>query len=773
MKNAFLILAVSAGLVLSAAEPPKVLVFSRCEGYRHGAAIEACCAALAEASAAGRYAVDFTNEYAALAIGNLQRYRALVLNNTTALKTKEHPALAPDLAAFVRWGGGLCALHAAADCFFDAPEAAHLVGGLFKGHPWGARGTWAFKVEDRASPLCAAFKDFPDGRFTRSDEIYQHGSPFYDRAKLHVLVSLDMDDPVTAGAQGQIRTDKDNAVSWIRRYGAGRVFYTSFGHDRRAWETADTRAHIFAGLDYTLGLLKADDAPSRVAPPPPAPKTPADAWADVTERPYVGVDGRVREARYEALGAALGRAVEEDRAHEAAPVAAKVFARRELPEMTRACAARVLLADDPAKLGVVLADPSRRVREAAFGPGLRIPAERFAAALPGASPALTRALVARLAQDGAKAQAGAVAACAAGADDETAVAIARALGQLGGVAEVPVVERLRARGGAVAKEAEEALADMDGIGELVFARAAQEKAWLDIAARRAERQFLPSWRAFIAHGDAKVRKAAWKAFGKMIDESTFAEASAWFAAVRPEEAEAAANALWRVVKERDAERNAALLALWRRTTPAGRPAIEELVQRANGMGAFDVWEGVVAAGGPDAPDAKKAYGALAEKVLGGEAVMTAAPKREKWSATASRNPGRAKNAFDGKPETRWDTGWKPKGQWFALDLGETFFVETVTLDVAKSPRDTPKGCDVYVSRNGEDWEGPVATCDEKTEKKSVFAIARRARHLKFVARGEDPRHFWSIHEIDVKAGVDKALLAKVKALAEKYRGEMK
>lgn len=71
MKNAFLILAVSAGLVLSAAEPPKVLVFSRCEGYRHGAAIEACCAALAEASAAGRYAVDFTNEYAALAIGNL------------------------------------------------------------------------------------------------------------------------------------------------------------------------------------------------------------------------------------------------------------------------------------------------------------------------------------------------------------------------------------------------------------------------------------------------------------------------------------------------------------------------------------------------------------------------------------------------------------------------------------------------------------------------------------------------------------------------------
>jgi len=773
MRLSLLLAGACASLQVCAAEAPKVLVFSRCEGYRHGDAIQACCEALAQEAAKGRYAVDFTNEYAALAIGNLQRYKALVLNNTTALKTKDNPHVAPAIASFVRWGGGLCAFHAAADNFNDAPECAYLVGGLFRGHPWTAGGTWAFKVEDPANPVCAAFKDAPGGRFTRSDEIYQQGSPFYDRAKLHVLVSLDMSDPATAGTAGQIRTDKDNAVSWIRRYGAGRVFYTSFGHDRRGWKAVDTRAHFFAGLDYTLGLLKADDTPSRAAPSVPAPKPLAACLADVLDRPYTGADGRVREARFDALNAALGRALEDGRAAEAAPIAAKVLAVRTLPEMTRACAARVLLAADPGELPTVLADPSKRVRQAAFGRGLNVPPECFAAALKGSSPACTRAIVARLAQMRAKTCVAHVAACAEGADDETAAAVARALGVLGGAGEVPVLEKLRLRGGEVDAAAQEALAEMPGIGALVFNRAAQDTFWLGIAARRAEHKLLARWRPFVLHEDAKVRKAAWKAFAKTIDETSFAEAAAWFAAVRDEEASAAGNALWRVVKERGATRNETLLALWRKTTPAGRGVVESLVQRANALAAFDVWEKVVAAGGADAEAAKKVYVALADKVLGGAFETAAEPKRGKWTVTASRNADRAKLAIDGKPETRWETGWKPKDQWFALDLGDALFVETVTLDVEKSPRDTPKGCEVYISQTGDAWEGPVASCDEKTEKRSVFTIGRGARHLKFVALGEDPHLYWSIHEIEVKAGVDTARLAKIRETAAKYRGEAK
>ena len=243
--------------------PKKVLVFSRCEGFRHGESIEACKKVMAEESAKGAFVVDFSDDYAALEPSNLKKYDALVLNNTTALKTKQHAGIAPAICSFVRDGGGLCALHAAADCFYDAPECSHLIGGQFGGHPWHGRGTWAFKVEDRTSPLTAMFGGFADGKFKRSDEIYQQRSPFYDRTKLHILISLDMTDPATNGTKGQIRADKDNAVSWIRTFGKGRVFYTTFAHDKRAWNAADTREHMLAGLSYALGALESDSSPSK------------------------------------------------------------------------------------------------------------------------------------------------------------------------------------------------------------------------------------------------------------------------------------------------------------------------------------------------------------------------------------------------------------------------------------------------------------------------------------------------------------------------------
>ena len=247
-----------------AAKVKKVLVFSRCEGYNHKESIAVCKEKMAEEAKKGAFSVDFSDEYSSLEIKNLVKYDALVLNNTTHMKTDQHPFLAPSICSFVRWGGGLCVIHAGADNFYKAPECANLVGGLFDGHPWMANGTWAFKVEDRNSPLTQSFKHLPDGKFKRKDEIYQQASPYYDRTKLRVLVSLDMSDEATAKAKGQKRADTDYAVSWIRSYCKGRVFYTSFAHDRRAWEANDTREHIFAGLAYTLGTLKADDTPSAV-----------------------------------------------------------------------------------------------------------------------------------------------------------------------------------------------------------------------------------------------------------------------------------------------------------------------------------------------------------------------------------------------------------------------------------------------------------------------------------------------------------------------------
>jgi type 1 glutamine amidotransferase len=244
------------------AKARKLLVFSKCEGFVHGEGLVFGNKAIEIAAKTGAFQADFTTDYATVTDkANLFTYDAVVLNNTTNLKTKDNPLFVPNLVEFVKSGRGLCVIHGGADNFKDSAEAAEMVGGQFDGHPWGGGGTWAFKLDDPASPLNQAFGG---QSFKSGEEVYQQKSPPYDRSKLHVLVSLDLADEATAKAnvEKQKRADKDYAVSWIRPYGEGRVFYTSFGHDKRAYLDKARLWHIMDCLQYTLGDLKADDKPA-------------------------------------------------------------------------------------------------------------------------------------------------------------------------------------------------------------------------------------------------------------------------------------------------------------------------------------------------------------------------------------------------------------------------------------------------------------------------------------------------------------------------------
>ena len=230
----------------------KVLVFSRCEGFVHGDAIVHAKKAFELAAKTGAFAVDFNDDYSVLTDKNrLSAYDAVVLNNTTILKAKDNPALVQNLVEFVNAGKGLCAIHGAADNFYDSPDGAALVGGLFDGHPWGGGGTWTFKLDEPDNPLNRTLKA---STLKFGDEIYQQKAP-YDRSKLRVLVSLDLSDEATAKPDGQKRTDKDFAVSWIHTPGKGRVFYTSFAHDKRSFLEPARLWHILDGLQYVLGDL--------------------------------------------------------------------------------------------------------------------------------------------------------------------------------------------------------------------------------------------------------------------------------------------------------------------------------------------------------------------------------------------------------------------------------------------------------------------------------------------------------------------------------------
>jgi type 1 glutamine amidotransferase len=117
------------------------------------------------------------------------------------------------------------------------------------------------QVEDAKSPLTAAF----GGReFEISDEVFQFQAP-YSREKLHILLSIDTDKTDMNPKRRFLKeraADHDFGMSWIRKYGKGRVFYTSFGHNPEIFSNAQMLQHFLAGIQYALGDLKADDRPS-------------------------------------------------------------------------------------------------------------------------------------------------------------------------------------------------------------------------------------------------------------------------------------------------------------------------------------------------------------------------------------------------------------------------------------------------------------------------------------------------------------------------------
>ena len=260
---------VAEGLPVQPKAARRVLVLARAFGYCHNDALAYGNRALEIAGAkTGAFTVDCSTDVAVLGdAAKLAAYDAIVLNNCTYISAKRYPAIEKALTAYVKGGRGLCLIHSAVDSFYDSPVVADMNGGLFRGHPWMAGGTWSFVNEECDHPIMAPFKG--EGRiFARSDEIYQQTEPAFSRQKDRVLVSMNMADAPTAAAAKKwkdakrwLRDDGDFAVAWVRRYGEGRVFYTSFGHDRRAFLDKARLLHILAGLQYCLGDLACADTP--------------------------------------------------------------------------------------------------------------------------------------------------------------------------------------------------------------------------------------------------------------------------------------------------------------------------------------------------------------------------------------------------------------------------------------------------------------------------------------------------------------------------------
>lgn len=245
-------------------KPRKLLVFWRADAIQHkGGAPAANKAIELLAKKTGAFEVHYSREYEVLDPKILSQYDAILMNSTAHLAIPDE-AKKQALLDYVKGGGGVVGVHAAIDTFKDWPDGAEVIGATFGGHPFVPSGTWGVKIEEPDHPLTRAFHR--EG-FKVTDEVYEMGEP-YTRSNRRVLMSLDLSDPATAaitlprpGKESIHRADKDFAVSWVKRYGAGKVFYGVFGHVIGPFQNPAILQFYLDGIQYALGDLDADDTP--------------------------------------------------------------------------------------------------------------------------------------------------------------------------------------------------------------------------------------------------------------------------------------------------------------------------------------------------------------------------------------------------------------------------------------------------------------------------------------------------------------------------------
>jgi len=235
-------------------QPRQLLVYTGCKGFVHSAIPYATAALEILGEKTGAFSVSTTDDVQVFQPDRLNKYDGVCFNNTTG-ELFEDPALKASLLEFVRQGKGVIGLHAATDCFYQWPEFGELMGGYFAGHPWNE--TVTVKLDEPGHPLVKMFGGQP---FAVADEIYQFKEP-YSRQRLRVLLSLDI-AKTDMTKPGIARQDGDFAVSWVRNYGLGRVFYCSLGHRHEVFWNRPVLEHYLAGIQFALGDLSADALPS-------------------------------------------------------------------------------------------------------------------------------------------------------------------------------------------------------------------------------------------------------------------------------------------------------------------------------------------------------------------------------------------------------------------------------------------------------------------------------------------------------------------------------
>ncbi|GAB4429137.1 MAG: ThuA domain-containing protein [Chloroflexi bacterium OHK40] len=145
-------------------------------------------------------------------------------------------ALEANVLSAVAGGVGIAGCHGGmADSFRNNTNYQFMVGGQWVAHP-GNIITYRVQIRDREDPVTAGLDDFT----VRSEQYYMHVDP-----SNHVLATTTFDGSIHPWIAGTVMP-----VVWKRRWGEGRVFYTSVGHAPEEFHIPEFREIMRRGMRW-------------------------------------------------------------------------------------------------------------------------------------------------------------------------------------------------------------------------------------------------------------------------------------------------------------------------------------------------------------------------------------------------------------------------------------------------------------------------------------------------------------------------------------------
>lgn len=251
----------------------KVLLFSLFTGYEHWVIPHAgtVITTLAENTAA--YNVVKSNDISMFEKKILKQFDAVVLNNNCSLgdrrdlfydalgavtdisedeRVYKAEELEKNLLSFVKKGGGLAVIHGGIVMQNNSEEFSDMLGGSFDYHP--PQQEIELHIVEKDHPLTQAF----EGKsFTHVDEPYFFKNAYAEK-NFRPMLYMEIAKIQKVRHEPE---DEISYVSWIKKYGKGRVFYVSPSHNAQSYEDSRILNYYLNGMQYILGDLKCDDSP--------------------------------------------------------------------------------------------------------------------------------------------------------------------------------------------------------------------------------------------------------------------------------------------------------------------------------------------------------------------------------------------------------------------------------------------------------------------------------------------------------------------------------